>query len=149
MSHPRITAAEAHEKMREHGYVYIDVRTEDEVDAGHPTGAFHVPVRLRTDLGMEPNGDFVAVVSAVFEKDSKLIVGCKAGPRSLAAAQLLTAAGFTDVLEQRAGFSGARDAFGTLVDTGWQAAGLPCASELEAGHSYDELRERAGLGSSE
>lgn len=145
MSHPRITAAEAHQKMREEGYVYIDVRTGDEVDAGHPEGAYNVPVRVRTDLGMEPNADFVAIVGAAFGKDEKLIVGCKAGPRSLVAAQLLMAAGFTNVLEQRAGFSGARDAFGALVDTGWQAAGLPVARELEPGRSYEELRARAGL----
>lgn len=145
MSHTRITAAEAHLKMRDEGYAYIDVRTEDEVEAGHPEGAFNVPVRVRTDLGMEPNADFVTVVRAAFEKDSKLIVGCKAGPRSLTAAQLLTAAGFTNVVEQRAGFAGARDAFGALVDKGWQASGLPCASELEPGHSYEELKRRAGL----
>src|SRR5687768_11708042 len=120
MSHPRITAAEAHAKMVEEGYAYVDVRTEDEVEAGHPEGAYNVPVRVRTDLGMEPNADFVQVIDAAFGKEGKLIVGCKAGPRSLVAAQLLTAAGFTNVLEQRAGYAGARDAFGTLVDKGWQ-----------------------------
>jgi len=143
MSHPRITAQEAKQKLDE-GYVYIDVRTEDEVDAGHPSGAFNVPVRVQTDTGMQPNDDFVAVVSACFGNDARLVIGCKAGPRSLAASQLLLAAGFTHVVEQRAGFAGARDAFGSVVDVGWQAAGLPVSRELEPGHSYDELRTRAG-----
>lgn len=143
MSHPRVTAQEAKQKLDE-GYVYIDVRTEDEVDAGHPSGAFNVPVRVQTDTGMEPNEDFVAVMSACFPKDAKLVIGCKAGPRSLAASQLLVSAGFSDVVEQRAGFAGARDAFGKVVDVGWQAAGLPVSKDLEPGHSYEELKERAG-----
>lgn len=144
MTHPRISAHEAKQKLDE-GYVYIDVRTEDEVDAGHPSGAFNVPVRIQTDLGMQPNDDFVAIMSACFPKDAKLVIGCKAGPRSLTAAQLLIGAGFSNVVEQRAGFSGVRDAFGSVVDVGWQAAGLPVSRELEPGRSYDELRERAGV----
>lgn len=143
MTYPRLTAHEAKQKLDE-GYVYIDVRTEDEVDAGHPQGAFNVPVRVQTDTGMQPNEDFLAVMTACFPKDAKLVIGCKAGPRSTAACQLLVGAGYTDVIEQRAGFAGARDAFGAVVDVGWQAAGLPVARELEPGHSYDELRARAG-----
>jgi rhodanese-related sulfurtransferase len=84
-------------------------------------------------------------MGACFPKDTKLVIGCKAGPRSLAAAQLLVTAGFSNVVEQRAGFAGARDPFGSVVDVGWQAAGLPVSRELEPGHSYDELRTRAGL----
>jgi len=144
MTHPRITAREAKQKLDE-GYVYIDVRTEDEVDAGHPSGAFHVPVRVQTDAGMQPNEDFLTVMSACFPKDTKLVIGCKAGPRSLTAAELLVGAGFTNVVEQRAGFAGARDAFGSVVDMGWQAAGLPVSRELEEGRSYEELRARAAL----
>lgn len=143
MSHPRITAQEAKQKLDE-GYVYIDVRTEDEVDAGHPSGAFNVPIRIQTDTGMQPNEDFLAVMEACFPKDAKLVIGCKAGPRSLVAAQQLATAGYTQVVEQRAGFAGARDAFGSIVDVGWQAAGLPVSKDLDPGHSYDELRERAG-----
>jgi rhodanese-related sulfurtransferase len=142
-SHPRVTAQEAKQKLEE-GYVYIDVRTEDEVDAGHPSGAYNVPVRVQTDTGMQPNEDFIAVMTECFGPDAKLVIGCKAGPRSLVAAQQLVSAGFTNVIEQRAGFAGARDAFGSIVDIGWQAAGLPVSKDLEAGHSYEELKERAG-----
>ena len=144
MTHPRITAQEAKQKLDE-GYVYIDVRTEDEVDAGHPSGAFNVPIRIQTDTGMQPNEEFVAVMTACFPKDAKLVIGCKAGPRSLVAAQQLVGAGFSNVVEQRAGFTGTRDAFGSVVDTGWQAAGLPVSRDLDPGHSYPELRERAGV----
>lgn len=144
MTHPRITAPEAKQKLDE-GYVYIDVRTEDEVDAGHPSGAFNVPIRIQTDTGMQANEDFVAVMAACFPKDAKLVIGCKAGPRSLVAAQQLIGAGFSNVVEQRAGFSGTRDAFGSVVDIGWQAAGFPVSKDLDPGHSYAELRERAGI----
>lgn len=142
-SHPRVTAQEAKQKLDE-GYAYIDVRTEDEVDQGHPSGAYNVPIRVQGDLGMEDNEDFIAVIAATFPKDAKLVIGCKAGPRSLTAAQKLVAAGFTNVIEQRAGMAGARDAFGSVVDIGWQAAGLPVSKDLEPGHSYEELKERAG-----
>ena len=38
---------------------------------------------------------------------------------------MLVAAGFTNVLEQRAGWDGARGSFGEIVEPGWKRAGLP------------------------
>lgn len=143
MTHPRISPQEAHAKITGEGYVYLDVRTPEEVSAGHPEGAFNVPVRVRGAAGMTLNSEFVQVVSAQFPKDSKLVIGCQAGQRSLAAAQLLSAAGFTQLIEQRAGFGGIRDAFGGMAEQGWQAAGLPVSATLEPGHSYAELRAAA------
>ena len=112
---PRISPAEAHAKMTDGGFTYVDVRTEDEFAAGHPKGAINVPI-----------GDgFVAAMQSRFAKDAKIIVGCKAGGRSAKAAQALAGAGFTNVLDQRAGWDGARGAFGEISEPGWSRLGLP------------------------
>ena len=52
---------------------------------------------------------------ANFAKDTKLVVGCKAGPRSLQAAALAGRAGYTDVVDMRGGFQGERDALGRVA----------------------------------
>lgn len=143
MSHPRITAQQARDLIAEQGYVYLDVRTEEEFAQGHPASAYNVPVSLRSAQGMQENPRFVAIVSAVFPKDAKLVIGCKSGARSLTAATKLLAAGYGTVVEQRAGYTGARDAFGREVDIGWQAAGLPCATEPEPGRDYAALVKQA------
>lgn len=116
MSAPnRISPAEALAKMSDEGFTYVDVRTEEEFAAGRPKGAVNVPI-----------GDgFVAAMEARFAKDAKIIVGCKAGGRSAKAAQALAAAGFTNVLDQRAGWDGARGAFGEISEPGWSRLGLP------------------------
>ncbi len=117
--------------MREQGYVYIDVRTPEEVELGAPRGAYNVPLELITPEGTERNRDFVRVMRGAFAVDDKLVIGCATGVRSLRAAQLLVDAGFTQVVDQRAGMAGAKDAFGRLVERGWQALGLPIA-EIDA-----------------
>ncbi len=111
----RISAREAHALLAE-GYVYLDVRSALEFALGHPHGALNVP------LG---GGDFVEDVRDLLGDDARVIVGCATGVRSLVAAQQLLAAGFTDVLEQRAGMDGVRDAFGRVKERGWRAEGLP------------------------
>jgi rhodanese-related sulfurtransferase len=111
----RISPAEAHAKMTGEGFTYVDVRSEDEFAAGHPAGAINVPIA----------DDFVATIEKKFAKDAPLIVGCKMGGRSARAARALAAAGFTRVFDQRAGFDGARGAFGELTEPGWSRCGLP------------------------
>lgn len=97
------------------GYTYVDVRTPEEFAEGRPAGAVNVPLA----------DDFVARVDQRFAKDAKLVIGCKAGGRSLKAAKALLAAGYTNVLEQRAGFDAARGPFGEVTEPGWSRAGLP------------------------
>jgi len=130
----RVNPAEAH-TLIDRGYVYIDVRAVAEFEAGHPKGAFNVPVT-------EP--DFVSVVQGRFEKDAKIVVGCLAGGRSLKAAGLLLGAGFTDVVDQRAGWGGARDAFGAVTEAGWERAGLPTETSTEPGKSYHAIKAGQG-----
>lgn len=137
----RVSTDEA-KRLIDEGYTYVDVRTPSEYAAGHPVGAYNVPVMLSVDGRMSPNPDFLRVIQAVFPTDARLVVGCAAGKRSMAAAQKLQAAGFSALVEMRAGYSGVRDPFGQVTEKGWSAAGLP--TELTtAGASYDDLLKKA------
>jgi rhodanese-related sulfurtransferase len=140
----RVSPEEA-KKLVNEGYTYLDVRTVVEYAAGHPTGAHNVPVMLQSPQGMAPNPEFLEVVKALYPKDAKLVVGCKAGGRSARAAEMLAGAGYANVIDQRAGFDGSRDAFGGLTEPGWAPAGLPIETAT-AGGSYAELRQKAGKG---
>ena len=143
MTHPRISATEAHHRMREDGYVYLDVRTAEEFALGHPQGAYNVPFLLNAGAGVATNPEFVRVVQATFATSEKIVVGCQTGDRSRHASAALLAAGYTTLLEQRAGYAGARDAFGRVVEPGWQALGLPSSVHAEPGRAYAALRARA------
>ncbi len=112
----RISPAEAHAKMTDEGYTYVDVRTAEEFATGHPQGAVNVPFG---------GPDFVSAMETRFAKDAPIVLGCRSGVRSMKAAQALLAAGFVDVLDQRAGWDGARGAFGEIVEPGWSRCGLP------------------------
>jgi rhodanese-related sulfurtransferase len=141
-AHPRIAAQEAYALLAQ-GYLYLDVRTEAEFSTGHPAGAYNIPFQENTEHGLRDNPDFLRVVSASFEPEQKVIVGCQSGERSLHAAVKLLEAGYTHVVEQRAGYGGSRDPFGRVLDRGWRAQGLPCATEPMTGHDYRSLKKRA------
>lgn len=140
MTVKRVSPVEADQLVREDGYVYVDVRSIPEFESGHPAGAYNIPFMHQTAAGMQPNAEFVDVVEAVFPKDAKLILGCRSGNRSLRAAQILLEAGYEEVVDQRAGTAGARDAFGQLEELGWEAAGLAVGTEAEPDRAYEALR---------
>jgi rhodanese-related sulfurtransferase len=139
----RVSPADAKKLVDEDGYLYLDVRSEPEYAAGHPVGSQNVPLMHAGPGGMAPNPDFLTVVQALYPKDSKLVLGCKAGGRSMKAAEMMIGAGYTNIIDQRAGFDGPRDAFGALSEKGWGPSGLPVETTT-AGGSYAELRSRAG-----
>jgi len=124
-------------RLMDDGYTYLDVRSEPEYAAGHPAGAENVPLLHAGPRGMTPNPEFMDVVRALYATDAKIVVGCKGGGRSLRAAEMMAAAGYAHVVDQRAGFDGSRD------EPGWAAAGLP-AEAATSGGSYAELKRRAG-----
>lgn len=140
----RVSPAEAKQLMDE-GYVYLDVRSEPEFAAGHPAGAHNVPIMHAGPRGMTPNPDFLPVVEALYARDARLVVGCRSGQRSMRAAEMMIAAGYTGLVDQRAGFDGPRDTFGQLTEPGWGPAGLPVATATPGG-SYGELKQKAGKG---
>ncbi len=139
MSVRRVSAAEAAEMMTEAGYVYVDVRSIPEFDDGHPKGAYNIPLVQMGPRGMAPNPDFLRVFEGSFPKDASLILGCQTGGRSLQAAQILQTQGFSDVVDQRAGFGGAPPTMGSGPEPGWRALGLPVATQAEEGRAYPAL----------
>src|ERR1700710_2830404 len=94
----RVSPAEAKQLVDE-GWTYLDVRSEPEFAAGHPAGAHNVPVMHAGPRGMSPNPDFVAVVEALHPRDARLVLGCRSGQRSMRAAEMLVAAGFTSIVD--------------------------------------------------
>jgi len=116
----RISPQEAAEKLSE-GWLYVDVREDDEFLAGHPRGAINVPYTRH-------EARFVELVRERARGATRFVLGCKSGIVSVHAAEMLARAGF-EVVEQRAGFDGARGTFGELAEPGWARAGLPIESE--------------------
>ena len=146
MSVKHVGVQDARKLQTDEGYTYVDVRSTPEYDGGHPAGALNVPL-LHLDPAtrqMQPNLDFLAVFKATQAADAKLLIGCQMGGRSQRAAEILAAAGYTDVSNVLGGFGGARDpATGAVVHEGWAEAGLPVETGATPGCSYDELRAKA------
>ncbi len=132
-----MTPHEAYAKLQS-GVVYLDVRTPEEFEEGHPEGAYNVPLSLRdATRGLVDNPEFLQHVQAWFAADRALILGCRAGPRAERAAALLQALGYCALTVMEGGMDGKRDAFGAVVTPGWRQAGLPV--------SYDAQRSYARL----
>jgi rhodanese-related sulfurtransferase len=123
----RVSPKEAQALMAQ-GYTYVDVRSTPEFERAHPAGAVCVPIAEATPNGMQPNPQFLDQVAARFAKDAQLIVGCEAGGRSARAAAVLEQNGFSNIIDQRAGFGGARGGGGQIVEKGWRDEGLPVAT---------------------
>jgi len=136
-----VTVQEAHQ-LQQQGATYVDVRSTQEFAAGHPEGAFNVPLLEPDDRGqMAENPDFVRVMKAAFRPDAPLLIGCQAGVRSMKAAQMLETFGFRDVANVRGGFGGGRSLTG--VEPGWSASGLPVESGPPPDRNYEALLDKA------
>ncbi|XP_022769287.1 thiosulfate sulfurtransferase 16, chloroplastic-like [Durio zibethinus] len=110
-----VSVTVAHELLQA-GHRYLDVRTSEEFNAGHPPAAINIPYYHVIKNGgkeMLKNPKFVEEVSSEFGKEEKFIVGCKSGGRSKMAATDLHAAGFTHVTDVAGGY------------TAWKENGLP------------------------
>jgi len=139
MAVKRITPEEALDLIEKEGWVYVDVRSVPEFEAGHPTGAYNVPLLHRGPGGMSPNPDFLPTMEKVFPKDAKIVVGCQSGGRSLQAATILASTGYANVVDQRSGFGGGMGPAGR-PEPGWGPKGLPTSRAAEPGRSFEELR---------
>lgn len=141
MAIPSVSPEEASALLAE-GYVYVDVRSEPEFEAGHVPGALNVPLLHAGPGGMAPNPEFLSVMQQAFGKTEKLVIGCKAGGRSKKAAEQLAQAGFSELREMSAGWDGSRDAFGRALP-GWSKSGLPVEPGKPAGQAYGDVKQRA------
>ena len=128
MQIPEVTAEEAKRLLDgDEGYVYLDVRTIPEFHAGRAPEALNIPIaQVNPATGqMEFDPQFLSRVESKLAKNEKIIVGCKAGPRSEAACQLMLEAGFANVYNMLGGFSGVTDATGQVLVEGWSTLGYP------------------------
>jgi rhodanese-related sulfurtransferase len=143
----RVSPSEA-KSLLDLGYLYVDVRSVEEFHEIHPVGALNVPVNAGGSGGGAPLAEgFLALMKQLFAPDAKIVVGCATGVRSLHAAELLLTAGFTDVIDQRAGMEGSRGPFGNLLEPGWIEAGLPVATGPDVGSLA--LLQRQGKGNAD
>jgi rhodanese-related sulfurtransferase len=143
----QITPADAHALLGANPRaIYVDVRTVDEFTAGHPVDAVNIPLVLFEPgrPGPLPNPHFIGVIEAHYPKETPLVLGCQMGGRSQRAAELLEAAGFTDLSNVQGGFGGLREPGGRLITPGWRDAGLPVDTGNGPGQSYDSLRAKIG-----
>jgi rhodanese-related sulfurtransferase len=136
---------EAHEHLKKTPKAtYLDVRTEGEFAQGHPEGAINIPVVFIKGPGqMEPNPEFVEIVTEFFPKESTLVIGCLSGGRSARACEMLEGAGFDELINVLGGFGGQRDQSGNVVVVGWREAGLPVSNE-PGQRSYTAVRKKVG-----
>ena len=80
--HPQVDAASLRELAPEKPHVLLDVRTQNEFEAGHIPGSIHIPVdELRERLGELP-------------QDQEIIAYCKVGQRGYIATRILMQSGF-------------------------------------------------------
>ena len=74
MTFKRVSPDEAKALIDREAYVYVDVRSVPEFEAGHPTGAYNVPLMHQGPAGMTPNPDFLDVMEKSFAKGARLVV---------------------------------------------------------------------------
>jgi rhodanese-related sulfurtransferase len=105
--------------------VLLDVRNEDELKSlGKPNAedlnstTYFITVSPDLSNWQVPDPKFVENVKKKIDKEKKILVMCAAGGRSMIAADLLEAAGYS-VLNVSDGFSG------NGQDPGWKNLGLP------------------------
>lgn len=106
--------------------VLVDVRTKMEHEfVGHPPGAVHIPWKEFPDWQLNPA--FVERVKQVAgDVDEPVLLLCRSGQRSLAAAEALEAAGYKHLVNIVEGFEGSlneQKQRGHLG--GWRFHGLP------------------------
>ena len=87
-----LSTAQAKERMAEPGVIVLDVRMQQEYDAGHIANAVLLP------LPLIEAGD-AAVAKALPDKDAEILVYCRSGRRSAIAANALINRGYTNVLD--------------------------------------------------
>ncbi|RYY76464.1 MAG: rhodanese-like domain-containing protein [Gammaproteobacteria bacterium] len=103
----------------------VDVRaTEERKFVGHVPNTFHVA--WQTGPALIKNPRFLRELENKLSKDAVILLLCRSGKRSAAAAETATAAGFKHVFNVREGFEGELDENQQRGGIGgWRQRGLP------------------------
>lgn len=121
----RVTPQIAWELFNSGEAVIVDVRTQEErVFVGHVPGTLHVP--WMTGVSLSRNPRFVKELGAKVGKEEIVLLLCRSGKRSAAAAEAAAKAGLQNVFNIAEGFEGDLDADERRGSfNGWRFAGLP------------------------
>jgi rhodanese-related sulfurtransferase len=105
--------------------VLVDVRTAEERKfVGQVPDSVHVAWATGTSLTRNPR--FTRELEAKTGKEAVVLLLCRSGNRSAAAAEAAAKAGFTNVFNVREGFEGELDAHQRRgTQNGWRYLGLP------------------------
>jgi hypothetical protein len=105
--------------------ILIDCRSEVEfLFVGHPVGAVHIAWSEAPDWDINP--DFARQVRNEADENKPVLLICRSGTRSIAAAKVLEEAGFKQVINVLEGFEGDRDENHHRGNSGgWRFHGLP------------------------
>jgi rhodanese-related sulfurtransferase len=120
-----VTPQEAWDLVSAHAAVLVDVRTAEERQfVGRIPDSVHVP--FLTGLAMQPNPRFVRELEAKVRRDDVVLLLCRSGNRSTAAAQALTEARFRNAFNILEGFEGELNEERQRGQRGgWRLHGLP------------------------
>jgi rhodanese-related sulfurtransferase len=124
-----VTPKQAYERLKANpNAVLIDVRTAPEwAFVGVPAVERLLRISWQEFPQMQVNQSFVETVEkAGVPKDAEILLICRSGARSAAAAHALTQAGFTNAWNVSEGFEGDRNQEGHRGTVGgWKSHGLP------------------------
>ncbi len=124
----------------------LDCRTPEEyVYVGHPEMAYNIPSSIWTgnwneekkSFDLQENPDFEATVKKIFQTEDTILVLCRSGQRSAAAANRLINTGFSNTYNIIDGFEGdmvkdAESSFdGKRMKNGWKNCGAPWTYKLQ------------------
>ena len=144
-----LNAKQAYEKWLSNpqGVTIIDVRTPEEyVYLGHAPMAINLPLETWTgkfdpekkDVVLAQNPEFVAKLKELVKPNNPLLIMCRSGHRSAAAAKLLEKEGFTEVYNVVDGFEGDKvsdpESYfdGKRYKNGWKNSGVPWTYSLDS-----------------
>ncbi len=91
----QMTPAEAVPLLKDHSWIFIDVREMDEFDYGHIPGIIHLPMSQSKPADFEK-----------YPKTQKLMIVCRSGGRSGRVVQALREMGFSNACNFSGGMIG-------------------------------------------
>lgn len=148
-----VSALEAYNmwKANPNNVKILDIRTPEEyVYVGHPAMAYNIPFMVwtgkwnsrRNNYDLQLNADFVKQVNMKFAKNDTILVLCRSGVRSAAAANRLSEVGFVNVYNIIDGFEGdmvydlKSYYHGKRMKNGWKNSGAPWTYQLNPNLIY-------------
>lgn len=110
--------------------------TEGTYSIADQTANISYKIFKRDDFIVNPR--FIKDVNKLFagNKNITIITMCRSGSRSVAAAEALEAAGYTNVYNMETGFEGDKDANKYRTINGWKVNGLPYTASGTGEYEY-------------